>query len=541
MLIKIASLLFVFVFLHSSVPAHAAVFNISSGDVTGLIAAINTANANGEENMINLAPGTYSLTSVDNRPSFFGGNGLPVITGTMTINGESAETTTIERNSAAPRFRIFQVESGGNLTLDRLAIRGGDVLSGGAAGISNGGDLTVTDSVIDNNENGGFSGGGIMNTGTLTILRSFITNNIDFFDAGGIFNLGTATITSSTIAHNRSESAGGVQNGIPTGVTPPLPGVPVPTIMIENSTVSDNRGDGPGGISNVGGIMTIANSSIANNLHRFRDRPGGIGNRLGTLKITNSTVAGNMADIRPAAQIKSDIENFSGTLQLQNTIVDQCSGPIASLGNNVIGDLTDCGINLRSSDLTGDPGLAVFIDDGTPGGGRFPLLADSQAVNAGNENACPPTDQLETPRNGACDIGAVEFYPIVNDLVVLANVSTAFDPTPVPGGPAGIFRITAEFTNTSTQPIGHRFAEVVEFTGGNVLLNADRGPGGVGARLTSPDSASRPLLPGATETFEFVIGLQESEPFSFFVNLLGEIKSSNSVVALLRDAQASNP
>jgi hypothetical protein len=50
----------------SSVPAYAAVFNVASGDVAGLIAAINAANANGEENTINLTPGTYTLTAIDN-------------------------------------------------------------------------------------------------------------------------------------------------------------------------------------------------------------------------------------------------------------------------------------------------------------------------------------------------------------------------------------------------------------------------------------------------------------------------------------------
>jgi hypothetical protein len=541
MLIKIASLLFVFFI--SSVPAHSAGFNISSGDVAGLIAAINTANSNGEENAINLGPGTYSLTSVDNSPSTFGGNGLPIITGTMIINGQSAETTTIERNSGAPRFGIFQVESGGNLSLDRITIRGGNVFGpGGAGGISNGGILTITESVIDNNVNDGMGGGGIRNTGTLTILQSFITNNLGFFDAGGILSTGTATITNSTIAHNRSEGAGGVNNGL---FASPGPMLPDATMTITNSTISNNQGDGSGGIANFG-TMRIANSSIASNLNRFDDAPGGIGNFFlsGGLIITNSTIAGNVAGLGFRA-VLSGIGNFSGPIVLRNTIVDQCSGPsvraITSEGNNVIADLTDCGINLRSSDLTGDPGLAAFIDDGTPGGGRFPLLADSQAINAGNESACPPTDQLETPRNGPCDIGAVEFYPVLNDLVVLANVSTAFDATPVPSGPAGTFRITAEFINMSTLPIGHRFAEVAEITAGNLLLNADGGAGGVGARVTFPGIASRPLLPGATETFEFVIGLQKQEPFTFLVSLLGELQPSNSVVALLRNAQASNP
>ena len=474
--------------------------------------------------MINLAPGKYSLTSVDNSPTTRDGNGLPVITGTMTINGENAETTIIERDPAAPRFRIFAVAPAGKLTLNRLTIGGGPAGSG--AGISNGGTLTITTSVIDRNGDGlTFPGGGIDNRGTLILLRSIVTNNLATFDGGGIFNSGTATSMSSTIAHNAAEGGGGVQNG---------GGVPAGTVTIQNSTVSDNSGDTAGGIFNGRmGMMIITNSTIANNFNFFLQpsgRPGGIFNS-GVLQINNTTVAGNVSG--RFIPVLSGIGNFSETLELQNTIIDQCSGPITSLGNNVIADLTDCPIIIRPLYVTGDPGLAAFIDDGTPGGGRFPLLADSQAIDAGNESVCPRTDQLETPRRGRCDIGAVEFYPVVNDVVALANVKTDFDPTPVPNGPAGTFRIIAEFTNTGTQTIGHRFAEVVELSGGNLLLNADHGAGGIGARLTSPDSASKPVLPGATEVFEFIIGLQTQEPFTFFVNMLGDPQISNTSVTHL--------
>jgi hypothetical protein len=200
------------------------------------------------------------------------------------------------------------------------------------------------------------------------------------------------------------------------------------------------------------------------------------------------------------------------------------------LGNNLIGDRTGCGFT--ASDRQGDPGLGEFIDDGAPGHGRFSLLSSSQAIDAGNEAACAATDQLDTPRRGICDIGAVEFYPIINDLVAVGNVSTEFDPTAAPNGPAGTFRITAEFTNTSTQVIGHRFAEVVELAEGNLLLNADGGAGGVGARLTIPDNSPL-LLPGATETFELIIGLQTQEPFTFLVNMLGDPQVSNTSVTLL--------
>jgi hypothetical protein len=172
--------------LWASGPVHAGEFFCSSGDVTCLIAAINDANQNGEENTINLAAGTYTLTSIDNSFLQFPGpsNGLPVITSAMIINGESAETTIIERDPGAPLFRIFDVDTSGRLTLNGLTVRGGSALFAG--GISNAGTLTVNDSIIERNAS--TTGGGIINTGILTIWRSILTNNFGSIDGGAISN-----------------------------------------------------------------------------------------------------------------------------------------------------------------------------------------------------------------------------------------------------------------------------------------------------------------------------------------------------------------
>jgi hypothetical protein len=152
----------------------------------------------------------------------------------------------------------------------------------------------------------------------------------------------------------------------------------------------------------------------------------------GRLHVTNSTITENEA--RRGGGI---FNSTSGTVELENTIValnhvscpdmfcgigpsgPDCSGgdlfgetsptPISSLSNNLIGDSTGCNIQLLPGDLTGDPGLGVFIDDGGPGHGRFPLLAGSQAIDAGNDATCAATDQLGLPRIGICDIGSVEF------------------------------------------------------------------------------------------------------------------------------------
>jgi hypothetical protein len=100
---------------------------------------------------------------------------------------------------------------------------------------------------------------------------------------------------------------------------------------------------------------------------------------------------------------------------LQNTIIarndfsrgpSDCSGPVTSLGNNLMG--TGC-VPLQPSDRTGDPGLDTFTDNGTPGNGHFPLLSTSQAIDAGNNAVCLRKDQLGRRRVGPCDIGAIAF------------------------------------------------------------------------------------------------------------------------------------
>jgi hypothetical protein len=80
-----------------------------------------------------------------------------------------------------------------------------------------------------------------------------------------------------------------------------------------------------------------------------------------------------------------------------------------SLGYNLLGAQTGCTITLQPTDVTGAPELGTFTDVGQPGTGHIPLLPGSPAINAGNDEACPPTDQLGQLRVDQCDIGAIEF------------------------------------------------------------------------------------------------------------------------------------
>jgi hypothetical protein len=122
----------------------------------------------------------------------------------------------------------------------------------------------------------------------------------------------------------------------------------------------------------------------------------------------------------------------------------------------------------------------------------------------------------------AYDISAVEFFPLVIGVVTLDPApETAGDPTPVPGSPAASFTITATFTITSEAPLRFPFFEVTALSGGNLQLNADEGPGGVGATV-APQVGDRVLSPGESVAVEYVIGLQAREPFTFMVELFGE-------------------
>jgi hypothetical protein len=242
---------------------------------------------------------------------------------------------------------------------------------------------------------------GILNAGTLNLTDSIVMHNLARVVAGGIFNSGSAVVIRSSIIDNGGLGIGGFQN---TG-----------TAIIQDSTISSNGGTIGGGILNEG-IMTITNSTVANNAANPFGSGGGIANG-GTLKITNSTISGNVATtFSRGGGIAS-----GGGLEMQNTILalnilspfamfgPDCSGTITSLGNNLIGDLSGCDINLLPTDLIGDPGLRAFMDNGTPGNGHFPLLPTSQAIDAGNNDVCPKRDQLGRRRVGPCDIGAIRF------------------------------------------------------------------------------------------------------------------------------------
>lgn len=288
-------------------------------DSDKLIQAIVYANAN-HGGVFELAKDcTYTLTRHDDY-----GNGLPVITQPVTLKGHD---TKIVRDATAEQFRIFNVGSGGHLTLKGLTVKNGQTVErrltapvtpesvwsrysnsveataaakagkpylpllqaapkGAAAAkaaakadvgvlqepepndgagilVQPGGSADIEKSHIVENQAGG-SGGGIANFGKTSLRHTTVADNTAFFFGGGILNAGVLKIDESNVKHNNAGiGGGGIANGAPGIFRDDVPGG---TAWIEKSEISGNDTIGfGGGLLDIEGHTTVKYSKIADN------------------------------------------------------------------------------------------------------------------------------------------------------------------------------------------------------------------------------------------------------------------------------------
>jgi len=188
----------------------AAVATCGASDGCTLRQAITLANNSAGADTITFA-GDYTITL---------GANLPAITSTMTIDG-SGQRVNVSGNNA---YRVFNINAGGDLSINNLSISDGNA--------------------------GGAGGGGILNNGTLAVRNSTFLNNTAGY-GGGIYNGFLVTsISNSTFSGNTTANSGGAIR-IAAGYTI--------TLMV-NNTLSDNKDS----LNSGGTISTFANNIIAN-------------------------------------------------------------------------------------------------------------------------------------------------------------------------------------------------------------------------------------------------------------------------------------
>jgi CSLREA domain-containing protein len=332
---------------------------------------------------------------------------LPIVTSPVTINGNGAAKTIVQAH-ASPNTatkRVFYVDNGGNLTLNRLTVRNGrcngscTVIPDSGGGILNLGTLKVTNSVIRANSATSIGGGIYDQLGTLMVTNSLISGN-SAGHGGGIESTGTLTVTNSTFSGNSTPGLGG---GISSSGT----------LTITSSTFSGNTALHGGGYSqtSTSTIAKVRNSTFSGN--SADSAGGGIydGNQNSTI-ITNSTFSGNSAGSSGGGIYKAI---GTGTITLKNTIVanstagENCAGMFTNGGNNLdSGASCSWGSNNGSQSNT-NPKLGPLASNGGLTK-TMALLAGSPAIDAGTDAGCPATDQRGRPRpQGAhCDIGSYE-------------------------------------------------------------------------------------------------------------------------------------
>lgn len=426
-------------------PTPNAVFN--PANVADLIAAINTANTNGENDVINLTPGTtYTLTAIDNNVTGNGPTGLPTILndGTLTINGNGA---IIERDTAAPSFRIFFCEAGSNLTLNNLTLRNGIAVSGGFLTRFGGAictvqatlamnDCTVSDSITE--AGSGAGGGGLTaSRGTTTLTRCTFNNNVADYQGGAVNNNeGLLTMTNCTISGNSIRSAAGGFGGglLNASFDPAFPS----SASLTNCTFAENTSADP----TVG--ISICNSTVADGA-------------LATLTYRNTIVSGVGSD-----QV-SNLPYF-GTSTLtsdNNNICSDATGNLTQPNDHpstdaMLGPLANNG-GLTRTHLPAGSSLA--IDGGRAIGG---VGADQRGVARPQEF---PT-VLNSSNGDGTDIGAIEvFVKSLNGQVALAITGQSVIPetTCNPAYPNRLI-LTANLINNGTTRLVGPYFQVIELS-----------------------------------------------------------------------------
>src|SRR5690242_12569639 len=129
-----------------------------------LVAAMQEANALAGTDVIQVTPGTYSITAP-----------LPAVTTVMTIEpttGTDPSATVIASSSSHPR--IFTVSTGGDLTLDALTLQDAQTGTGSAVQVTNGA-ATLDNCVVTNNTATALY---VTVSGSLTLANSTVSNNV---------------------------------------------------------------------------------------------------------------------------------------------------------------------------------------------------------------------------------------------------------------------------------------------------------------------------------------------------------------------------
>ncbi|MGW7255714.1 right-handed parallel beta-helix repeat-containing protein [Streptomyces sp. NPDC054834] len=253
---------------------------VPCGDVDELIRQINRANARGTGTIALSSRCEYKLTVPAVPTGPHGADGLPVITGNLTIVADTG-TATVTRATATP-FRIAEVAPQGSLTLKGITLSNGSATS-----------------------EPGSVGGGILTRGTLSLAASRITGNTASVTGGGIevASSGTARLTSSAVTQNTASDGGGIHVDTSGRLT------------VNSGSIYGNTATFTGGGLATNGT-TVLNGTFVRGNTTDTFEGGGIFTAIGPLTVNSGDISGNTA-----ASHGGGIANFGSAVRLLSTSV----------------------------------------------------------------------------------------------------------------------------------------------------------------------------------------------------------------------------
>ena len=337
--------------------ATAAGANFAPTTPAQLVANMMTANANGEDDIIDLGGQTFTLTAINNTVD--GKTGLPGVEG--------------DTHSILLR----------NGTIDRVAVSGFRLLRVGADG-----SLQIENVVLVHGDASPASGGAIFNRGILTLRRTRLIDNASALRGGAVYNASTGFLTmSDSLASGNTANDGGAlyNDGGFIG-------------SLANVTLSGNTAISSGGaLYNTGLVDGLTNSTITRNT---AVSGGGIAGQSAPIEEMHSTIiAENTAQFGP------DLDEVGVLAESMNIVGVTSNSAFVAGAPNVNGSWVGTAVAPM------DPGLEALADNGGPTA-THALEPGSLAFNHGANPLGLMFDQRGDPHprtlDGATDVGAYE-------------------------------------------------------------------------------------------------------------------------------------
>lgn len=335
-----------------------------------------------------------------------------IINKNLTITGKGANLLTVRRSpSATAAFRIFEIGTGFNVSVNGMTITGG-LTSGGGGGIHNKGTLALTACAIKGNSATDI-GGGIYNAPdtTLTVNNSSISNN-NAPSGGGIGGVGAITINTTAISNNNALTGGGIIAYDGTNLT------------ITSSTISNNSAENTGGgIYRQGssGVGSLRNTIVADNTAPTGPNLYGaftsqgfnlVGNGSGATitPTTGDQIGTNVSPIDPKL---GPLQNNGGTTETRALFA---GSPAIDKGNS-FGSTTDQRGSTRPVDL-----IDATYPNASGGNGSDIGAYEAQTLPSGGSVPSYVVTKTADTNDGACDADCS-----LREAIITANTNAGAD------------------------------------------------------------------------------------------------------------------